>query len=101
MRERWRRVAEVLVGVGLSTLAVLGSAKATEELAGATGGRAGLVSLEPGPPPRHAEGPPEPPIAPLTSVFDGDASLPAHAESVHTTTLRATLDPAAHTIAAE
>jgi hypothetical protein len=67
-----------------------------------------LLSSAPGPeasappPPAEPTAPPAGIVAPLVGPsFDDDASLPAHAEDVVDYTLRATLDPVAHSVHGE
>jgi hypothetical protein len=55
--------------------------------------------IAPAPSPPIEPAPPTP--APDDARFDGDASLPAHAEDVADYTLRASLDPSSHTVHGE
>jgi hypothetical protein len=98
-----RQLVEAGVGIGLAVLAT-GFAAGRQRPSETTGSSAATplkVLLEASPPVTVPEGPVAVPLVPLDGRWDDDASLPAHAESVHSTRLSARLDPLTHTVHGE
>lgn len=96
----WGRTGELALGLAL---AAAGTAlvPAVDGASPGAGGAPSATSIDVAPRVVLPAEPPEPPIVPLGAAFDDDASLPAHAESTHRTTIAARLDAPSHVVHGE